>query len=174
MAVLACVAFPARRRTRGPERGSIQRSGPDLRWRADHEQRSRGVATFAPEEVAGMMEVFLPPGAVCVVQDKPGDEQLKKADGVDRFGCGYERQLGRRTEAGWSTTAVQPPRRRSAVLRRVTRGSSEELATKGRSARSMFRDMKPAASRLRGGRSDVSESPGRSTHARSRNCPDPD
>ena len=56
------------------------------RWRAIMNNTLAESRAFASEEVADMMEVFVSPGAVRAVQDKLGDEQLKKADTiVERF-----------------------------------------------------------------------------------------
>jgi hypothetical protein len=56
------------------------------RWRGIMNQVLEDSRAFASEPVVDLMEVFVSPGAVRAVQDKLGEEQLKKADAVvERF-----------------------------------------------------------------------------------------
>ena len=56
------------------------------RWRTVMNRTMEDARAFAAENVTDLMEEFVSPGAVKAIQDKAGEEQLKKADeALERF-----------------------------------------------------------------------------------------
>ena len=56
------------------------------RWRAIMNSTLEDSRAFAPETVIELMEIFVSPGAVRLIQDKASDEQVQRVDGlVQRF-----------------------------------------------------------------------------------------